>query len=134
MNELFVGVLIGASLIPLYSITKHFYNDWKVNNKVKRYERLWKGVPKHTRTITSKHDLWKWSQHPIIIDGEVYYRPFYSPYKWHVSEEIVCLIRVSDNKDVILRLEERYMSKVASVIDNGKYLRCNQWSVVLEVY
>lgn len=135
-----VLAIIGA--ITLLTLTVVFISDALKRCKKRKakedYQRLAHGTPKVIKTVLTEVELWKHSDKPIMIDGEVYKRSYYDGYGWHCNQEVERLVNVRTGEEISLHLTERYLSTVVSVMSgkypNHRYKRCNRFAVVMEVY
>lgn len=140
MSDLVLGVILGCvgGLISVFVLAVYI-TEIRPNivkkRKLKKYNKLLYGTPKRIKMMYTDYDLFKNSTKPIWIDGEVYGRDFiFSVSRWHVNEEYVHIIRVSDGKRFTLRPERfpEYLSMALSC--DRSFVRCKQFAVVEEVY
>lgn len=105
--------------------------------KLKCYNKLLYGTPKRIKTMYTNYDLFNNSTKPIWIDGEVYGRVFYGHFgRWHINEESVSLVRVSDGEKFFLE-PARFPHHPTSCLrgrSEKRYVKCKQFAVVEEVY
>lgn len=141
MANLMVGILLGLIIAVILSVYPSWKRKHKRNKAKKLYEKLYKGVPKRVKTISSESELWRHSNKPILIDGEMYIRKYFDGDLWHGNNEYEQLVKVGSetNESYSLHLCECYLSKVVSLHyrkkgENGRYIRCSRFAVVLEVY
>jgi len=142
MTDLIIGVIVGCiggvmSVFLLVVYIKEVRPKRIYKRKLKHYNKLLYGTPKRIKTMCTTYDLCEHSTKPLWIDGEVYGRVFYGHLgRWHVNEESVRLVRVSDGEKFFLE-PARFPHYPAICLwshSDKRYVKCKQFAVVEEVY
>lgn len=142
MTYLIIGIIAGCigGMLSVFLLVVYFKEVRPkriYKRKLKHYNKLLYGTPKRIKTMYTNYDLFNNSTKPIWIDGEVYGRVFYGHFsRWHINEESVRLVRVSDGEKFFLEPERfhHYPTCCLRSDKDKRYVKCKQFAVIEEVY